>query len=381
MQSLVKSSKILMRNKKCVSKIMVRSVRLLPLVIDMSPNYYKTIDIKLNELNYYENAKHLTNIGFKDDSDLKQKFDSIQKLIKNKCEAKEESEDIDSDEEVKHELNYSQIYDKWLLSEEGIKCVIDLANHYSIFSHLFPPLPPIPPKSPIEDIPPKPIYYFSPLVPINVEFCVNESEIVANDESVENMSQNKSNDIIVSRVFRGNLLYSKNCRNAPNVVIDCSAINEINTFDNNNKVEENAEESSGRIKLLNDDQNYYTLALINLDSHFGNESNVCHWLQTNIHNKNSVTNSETVIKYLPIYGIKGLGYHRFVFVLYQHNRPLNMEQINDFVLENRKFDAFKFMTSHGSDLKLTPIGISWFQTVWDYSSQKVLHDFLGIYFV
>jgi hypothetical protein len=378
MQSIVKMSRTLLR-KRCLEEIIKRSIRLMPLVIDMPPVYYQTIDQKLNDINYYQNPKHLKDIGFDNNSNFKLNFISVRKLLKNKSIIK----DLDDlDEENKLILNYKLIYDKWLLSEDGINSIIDLANHYSIFRDLFPPLPPLPPKSPIEDLPPKPIYFFEPLVPIHVQFCVNESQIDTNsDENNDKVSETKSEDIIISSpVFRGNLILSQNCMNAPNVVIDSSAINGIDNVDNYENREECGEESSGRIKLLNDEQNYYTLGLINLDSHFGEESNVCHWLITNIHNKNKVTNSETIIKYLPVYGIRGFGYHRFVFVLYQHNKPLSLEKINDFDLHKRKFDAFKFMTSQESVCKITPIGLSWFQSTWDYSSQKVFYQYLGIFY-
>ncbi|CAG2118891.1 unnamed protein product, partial [Medioppia subpectinata] len=208
--------------------------------------------------------------------------------------------------------------------------------------------------------------------PLNAEFSVLESDIVDN-KSGEEVSDN---DLIVSPVFRGNVLFPHKCINCPNVTIDSSAINGINSTDDCDRSDDSAEELSGRIRLVNDDNNYYTLCLISLDSQLGEESNVCHWMATNIHNKNKVTNYETIIKYLPVYGIRGLGYQRFVFLLYKHKNALNLQNVDDFDLKKRGFNAYDFMSSHGSDNTVTPVGLSWFQTTWDYSSQKICYDYL-----
>ena len=369
MQSLIGSN--LLRHNKCLIKHLRRWVRYQPLVIDKPPDYYQTIEQKLNQINYFENAKHLVDIGFTTDSDIRNKWTEVRKSVENKNKSQDKHLE-DQEEDNQRVLNYKLIYDNWLLSEEGIKSTIDLANHYSIFRDLFPPKPQIQSISSAEDLPPKPIYFFSPLVPLKAKFCVNESDIEDNKDS-----EKQSNDLIFSPVFRGNILYPEKCINCPNVTIDSSAINGINNLENSEPNEDLAEEVSGRISLINDDSNYYTLCLINLDSHFGEESNVCHWMTTNIHNEKKVTHFETVVKYLPVYGVRGLGYHRFVFLLYKHKNPLNLEKVNDFDLKKRKFNAFEFMSANESDC-VTPVGLSWFQTTWDYSSQKIFFDYLGI---
>lgn len=356
-------------------------MRFRALVVDKPPDYYPTIEDKLKQINYHENPINSVDIGFSKESDVRQVWTAVKKSVDNEMKVK--NEDLDEDERGP-ELDYKKVYDKWLLSDEGIQSTIELANHYAIFRDLFPPEPQITSASAIESIPPKPIYFFAPLVPMKVEFFAKESEVSKLDITIDTLIDNKedkdqsSDDIIVSPVFRGNVLFPRYCMNTPNITIDSSAINGINYLKKNESNDDFDGEANGRIRLLNDDSNYYTLCLINLDSHFGDESNLCHWMATNIHNKNGSTDFETAIKYLPIYGIKGLGYHRFAFVLYKHKSPIKSEQINDFDLQKRKFNAFSFMSSHGSDNTLTPVGLSWFQTTWDYSSQKVIFDYLGI---
>ncbi|CAG2176750.1 unnamed protein product [Oppiella nova] len=348
---------------------MKRWIRYEPLVIDKPPDYYQTIEQKLNAINYHENCNHLVDIGLTEDSPLRQRWLQVSQDIKAKSQrVKEDSEDS---EEVDKSLDYKQIYRKWLLSEEGIRSTVDLANHYAIFRDLFPVSPPLQSVSAIEVMPQTPVYYFTPLVSLNAEFCVLESEVEekdAIDKNSEEMAENQSNDIIVS----------PKCFNCPNVTIDSSAINGINSSDNCDTSEVSDEELSGRIRLLNDGNHYYTLCLISLDSHLGHESNVCHWMATNIHNKNKVTTHETVVQYLPVYGIRGLGYQRFVFMLYKHKNPLNLQKVDDFHLKNRSFNAYEFMSAHGTDNSLTPVGLSWFQTTWDYSSRKIYYDFLNM---
>ena len=353
-------------------------MRFRALVIDKPPDFYPTIEQKLNQINYHENATNLIDIGFRKDSDVRRVWSKVKWTVDNEIRAKVQEVD---EEENQPELDYKTVHDKWLLSEEGIQSTIDLANHYAIFRDLFPPKPHITSASAIESIPPQPIYFFSPLVPIKAEFCANESEVKKSDITIDKLvdgdKEDPSDDIIVSPVFRGHILFPRYCANSPNVTIDSSAINGVSSFKKDEINEDMSDQLSGHIRLLNDESNYYTLCLVNLDSHFGEESNACHWMITNIHNKNNVTNYETAIEYLPVYGVKGLGYHRFVFVLYKHKSPLKLEQINDFDLQKRRFNAYSFMSSHASDNSLTPVGLSWFQTTWDYSSQKVFYDYLG----
>jgi hypothetical protein len=78
--------------------------------------------------------------------------------------------------------------------------------------------------------------------------------------------------------------------------------------------------------------------------------------------------------FLPVYGIRGFGYHRYAFVVYHHEQKLKLDKIDTNELQRRQIDA----KSLGSGSPLTPVGLSWFQTSWDSSAQKVLHNQLNM---
>ena len=88
---------------------------------------------------------------------------------------------------------------------------------------------------------------------------------------------------------------------------------------------------------------------------------------------------DEVCEYLPVDGIRGFGYSRYVFLVLQHDSKLDYKnfEIKDFSLESRKFDVKKFIQDQKS-INLVPAGLSWFQTVWDTTSNKVFHDYLKV---
>lgn len=126
--------------------------------------------------------------------------------------------------------------------------------------------------------------------------------------------------------------------------------------------------------------NYHSLLLLNLDSLHPQFANL-HWMVANITKsglKNEATYEE-ICDYLPVHGIRGFGYSRYVFLALQHESKLDTSNLrfDDFLLETRKFDTRSFL-EHNRTIKMVPVGLSWFQTVWDESSNDVFHNCMKI---
>ena len=361
-----------------------RNVRLKPRIIERSPAYYLNIEQKLNQINYYENSLNLVDIGIGKDEQIAK---NIASLINNLGKDNEEYDDDDDDDDKIKEINYNKIKRIWSLSETGRKEIVDLANHYAIFRDLFPSPQLTPSQNTLQQPNSSPTFFFSNYVQIHSEFCIPNSQIESGEEYFINEEKDAQNDneIISMPIYRGNIVMPKYCVYAPNIFIDASAINGIDTYSNDdgNFVDNNLqniydEKQLGGIKLFGDNEKYFTLALLNLDSVLGNESPTCHWLVGNIHNDvNNITKYENVIEYLPVYGVKGLGYHRYVFLLLRHENPIEFDKISDFHISKRHFNPHHFIKDHQDKVNIKPVGMSWFQSKWDFSCQKVFWEKLS----
>lgn len=375
-QTLISSKKI-----HCTASAWKRrgptfDVDLPELIADKAPTYYPTIEQKLNTINYHENINHSINIGLSNESEDYRNFLeaslSVADLNKNS-----QNEDIVNDDALSSNLEeinaqYSSISNLYEFTEQYLNDVTKLANHYGVYRDLFPNKNVQLPKS--EDLIrlnavqqlkhkeklPDESFFFPPLVPICAEFLSEDSE------------GSNSEEIISHRSYRGNLIPAECGRNPPKVTLHASAIH--GKFD----LTKVGEETKNQIVLSSPSKEgeFYTLALINLDSHFDG-AGVCHWMVANIHNSSGATNYDTLTKYLPVYGIRGLGYHRYVFTLFRHKKKLdNSDLVTDFDLGKRKFDAWEFLNQN-KNAELTPVGLSWFQTTWSESCKEVYHKFLG----
>ncbi|KAJ6225660.1 hypothetical protein RDWZM_004205 [Blomia tropicalis] len=330
----------------------VSEVQLPDLIINKPPNYYPTLQQKLDRINYFE--KFTTGVNIENEID-----------------------DIELDNEtVAASLNddqYRKLAQLCTITNEYIQSTVELAHHYAIFRDLFF-REPFKPETNSEliaanarnekiDFTRQATYYFMPIVPIDAEFYLEQED---------------NDDISCLTAYRGNLIPSEYGSKPPKVSINTSLIN--------GQSESPFTSSSDNASILLNsgkevDKNFYTLVLVNLDSHF-EDSGVCHWMLSNITNNGGKTEYQTIFDYLPIYGINGLGYHRYSFVLFRHNKPLNsLNQVSDFDLSKRKFNCLQFLDSHLSndtELELKPVGLSWFQTTWDHSSNKIFYDYLNM---
>ena len=89
-----------------------------------------------------------------------------------------------------------------------------------------------------------------------------------------------------------------------------------------------------------------------------------------------------LFSYIPPFPMKGTGWHRCAFVLYEHEEPLNYDSYftqakNQHELDLRKFKTFDFYLKHQE--KITPVSYCFFQTQWDKSVRKTFHQILSKY--
>uniref|UniRef100_A0A6G1SH04 39S ribosomal protein L38, mitochondrial n=1 Tax=Aceria tosichella TaxID=561515 RepID=A0A6G1SH04_9ACAR len=212
----------------------------------------------------------------------------------------------------------------------------------------------------------EPLFYFEPVVGISARF-VNGLE----DEDTK----------YAHTAYHGNIIPASEALIKPSITLDGrrlltqsqpshKLVNE-SQFDN---------WSPGRVSCENFDNSagFHTLFMLNLDSIHPNCANL-HWMLTNIRPSKSkkILDVEEVCEYLPVHGIRGFGYSRYVFLLLRHESKLDVSNLNfsDFSPKSRRFEVKKFIESN-SNIMMTPVGISWFQTVWDHSSNNIFHEYM-----
>ncbi|XP_037937152.1 39S ribosomal protein L38, mitochondrial [Teleopsis dalmanni] len=198
-----------------------------------------------------------------------------------------------------------------------------IADHYGIFEHLYG------------------YAYFIPRIPLKIQY----------DNSNGNFSQ----------VYNGNIIKPAEAAQVPIVEFDA-----------------NIDPLTGK-KPQGD--TYWTLLATNLDGNLkANESECLHWFVANIPN-GDVKKGEVLVDYLAPFPPKGLGYQRFVYVLYKQNSKLNfssykLDKADYSNLDKRTFKTFDFYRKYQDDI--TPIGLSFFQTDWDESLTNFYHNVLNI---
>jgi len=157
-------------------------------------------------------------------------------------------------------------------------------------------------------------------------------------------------DELVTPVYRGNCILPAECKSAP-------------------YIEYEADESS-----------LWTLVMTNPDSHLTqSDSEYVHWLVGNIPGCN-VAGGELLVDYLQPFPVRGTGFHRHVFLLFQQNKRLDLSKwkrqqpCNS--LDVRTFKTSQFFEEYRSDL--TPKGLAFFQSEWDESVRHVFHNVLDM---
>lgn len=321
--------------------------------------------------------EHLVNLGVHYvKKDVQKERPKRRDLKLKKLESKQDLLDLISLKSGDAQFDYDRYHQAWLKSEAGIQEVGRLAHHYELFRDLF--LVPRPVARPtkkvdFDDLFPRPeqiyetdlekyfpgsikfdmnerdtYYYFQPVVPVYAEFVAGQDEL--------------------SQVYRGNLVEPAYASTKPNIVLDTSYFTDRNP----SKLYEELVQPGRPVSLTdNDDKQFYTVALLNLDNVFLDQRPICHFMVSNIRGDEQ----EQAISYLPVYGVKGLGYQRYAFVVFRHEKRLQLEKIDDFDLNKRLFNAFDFVKANES-AGLKPVGLNWFQSRWDETCKSIFHDVL-----
>jgi large subunit ribosomal protein L38 len=92
------------------------------------------------------------------------------------------------------------------------------------------------------------------------------------------------------------------------------------------------------------------------------------------------SDEKELFSYLPPFPMKGTGWHRCAFILYEHEEPVDygnyfIQDKNEHELDLRKFKTIDFYLKHQE--KITPVSYLFFQTQWDESVRKTFHDKLS----
>ncbi|XP_013907053.1 PREDICTED: 39S ribosomal protein L38, mitochondrial [Thamnophis sirtalis] len=124
----------------------------------------------------------------------------------------------------------------------------------------------------------------------------------------------------------------------------------------------------------------WTLLLTNLDGHLSDgNSEYVHWLVGNIPG-NQIEAGQEICHYFPAFPARGTGYHRYVFLLFKQDQPIDFtEDVRPMPchsLRMRTFKTFDFYKKHQSDM--TPAGLAFFQCEWDTSVTNIFYELLNM---
>ncbi|KFP86533.1 hypothetical protein N310_03321, partial [Acanthisitta chloris] len=124
----------------------------------------------------------------------------------------------------------------------------------------------------------------------------------------------------------------------------------------------------------------WTLLLTNPDGHLRDtDSEYLHWLVTNIPG-NDIKSGKEICHYLPPFPAMGTGYHRFIFLLFKQECPIDFSEDTRptpcYSLKMRTFSTFDFYRKHED--AMTPAGLAFFQCQWDSSVTSVFHQLLNM---
>ncbi|XP_075157466.1 mitochondrial ribosomal protein L38 [Haematobia irritans] len=198
-----------------------------------------------------------------------------------------------------------------------------IADHYGIFEDLFGAA------------------YFVPRVNLNIRYQANEDTLVP--------------------VYNGNIIKPLEARHVPLVSFDGTS-----------------DPITGKQQK---GDSYWTLVATNPDGHFTQSNKeYVHWFVSNIPN-GDVQKGDVIVNYLAPFPPKGIGYQRFVFVLYKQNKKLDFSSMKladaDYVnLEKRTFKTYDFYRQYQDDI--TPAGLAFYQTDYDKSLTEFYHNVLNL---
>ncbi|XP_068613372.1 large ribosomal subunit protein mL38-like [Brachionichthys hirsutus] len=138
--------------------------------------------------------------------------------------------------------------------------------------------------------------------------------------------------------------------------------------------------SAPQISFDAEEGSLWTLLLTCPDEHLqDNEAEYVHWLVGNMPG-GAVQAGEELCHYLPPFPAKGTGFHRYVYVLFKQEGPIDFqEDIRPspcHSLVDRTFKTVDFYKKHQDHL--TPAGLAFFQCQWDESVTNTFHNTLNM---
>ena len=395
--------------------------------------FYPNLTEHFQQRQMIENPIKLVDIGYHSKSESNQRKDDLSTQKTSRAERRKSSStvaaaaQISSPEQIlalidqplpEVKFDYNVYIQKWLNSEQGVNENQQLAHHYQIYRDLFsspnqtPAVDPVP-QVEFADFYPRPefihpevyeqffpgavranrlptpqnVYHFRPIVPLYAEFAVPDhlvgderDDMEGNGKEGVQPNQTESDELQVSPVYRGNLIKPRYAQSRPAVLIDSSVFGQDSSTLSTTSTYGNLM-ADGQTKVIGNDSAFYTVCLLALDTIFGDADPVCHWMQSNIHSQSGPGIEQ--YSYLPVYGVKGLGYHRFAFLLFRHDQPLKLHQpITSNNLKERKFSPLTFMKTHQQNQQqqqqIRPVGLSWFQSTYDDTCKRIFHDHLNM---
>ncbi|XP_014487652.1 PREDICTED: 39S ribosomal protein L38, mitochondrial [Dinoponera quadriceps] len=177
--------------------------------------------------------------------------------------------------------------------------------------------------------------YFMPTVPLDICYNLEDDK--------------------VTRVRTGNIIKPKEASKAPDVTFNATT---------------------------EDDGSLWTLLMTTPDGNFTDpKKEYCHWFIGNIPG-NRVNEGEEFMDYLRPIAPYGIGYCRYIFVLYkqecyldysEYKKKINKPCLN---LEERNWQTREFYMKYQD--QLTPAGLAFFQSDWDNTMKEFYYDSLKI---
>ena len=99
-----------------------------------------------------------------------------------------------------------------------------------------------------------------------------------------------------------------------------------------------------------------------------------------------MSSGQELAHYIQPFPMRGTGWHRCAFVLFEHLNPLDFElpasrSDQQLKIEDRHFNCRQFFSKFEPHMK--PVGLSFFQTEWDLSVKNFFHKTLSehIFFI
>jgi len=170
--------------------------------------------------------------------------------------------------------------------------------------------------------------YFMPIVPLNISYQLADDELV--------------------RVYFGNVIKPSQASRAPDVTYNAK------------------------------DGSLWTLIMCTPDGNLSSGDNeYCHWFIGNIPG-NRLKEGEELVDYLQPIAPYGIGYCRYIFVLYKQENRIDFSEYKKVKpclnLEERNWKTLDFYRKYQDHL--TPAGLAFFQSDWEHSLKEFYYNTL-----